>query len=61
MTIRLKLIAGGISISLFLAAVLAITISSFSSLSGGFLEIVGKSATGVNNSQITENSIVEAD
>jgi methyl-accepting chemotaxis protein len=61
MTIRLKLLAGGITIGLLLAVVLAITIVSFSSLSVGFDDVVGKSATGVENSRATEANIVQAD
>ncbi|MEN8166919.1 MAG: methyl-accepting chemotaxis protein, partial [Pseudomonadota bacterium] len=38
-----------------------LAVYSFSSLSGGFYDVVTKSATGVDNSRTTENNIVMAD
>ncbi|MEN8177501.1 MAG: methyl-accepting chemotaxis protein [Pseudomonadota bacterium] len=61
MTIKLKLLGGGLTISLLLTAVLVLAVYSFSSLSGGFYDVVTKSATGVDNSRTTENNIVMAD
>lgn len=60
MTIRMKLLGGGIAISVLLVAVFVLTVYSFSSLSGGFSEVVSKSATGVKNSRISESSIASA-
>jgi methyl-accepting chemotaxis protein len=60
MTIKMKLLGGGLSISLLLVAVLLITVVSFGNLSGGFSEVVSKSATGVENSSTTANSITAA-
>ncbi len=57
MTIRMKLLGGGITISLLLGFVLALAVYSFDSLSGGFSEVVQKSTTGVDNSLSTETSI----
>ena len=61
MTIKLKLLGGGITISLLLVAVLMLTFFSFGSLSDGFNDVVTKSATGVDNSRTTENNINSAD
>ncbi len=61
MTIKLKLLGGGITISLLLLAVLALAVFAFGSLSGGFADVVEKSATGVDNSRTTEANIVAAD
>ncbi len=61
MTIKLKLLGGGITISLLLLAVLILTFFSFGSLSGGFSDVVTKSATGVDNSRTTEENITLAD
>ncbi|MCP4993395.1 MAG: hypothetical protein GY934_06365, partial [Gammaproteobacteria bacterium] len=61
MTIKLKLLGGGITISLLLVAVLILTFFSFGSLSGGFNDVVTKSATGVDNSRTTEKNITSAD
>ncbi len=61
MSIRLKLLGGGLIISILLVAALALTIYSFTSLSGGFSDVVEKSATGVNNSRSTASSLVRAD
>ena len=61
MSIRLKLIAGGVVISLLIAGVLAMTITSFGTLSEGLLEGVGKSVIGVDNSRSTEQSVIVAD
>jgi len=60
-TIKLKLLGGGITISLLLLAVLILTFFSFGSLSGGFSDVVTKSATGVDNSRTTEENITLAD
>ncbi|WP_019615735.1 methyl-accepting chemotaxis protein [Psychromonas ossibalaenae] len=60
MTIRIKLLGGGIAICLLLAAVLILTVYSFNNLTGGFSEIVSKSVTGVQNSQKSESEIVNA-
>lgn len=54
------MLGGGIVISILLACVLALTIFSFTNLSGGFLQVVEKSTTGVENSRSTETSIVKA-
>ncbi len=61
MSIRLKLLGGGLILSILLMAALGLTIYSFTSLSGGFSDVVEKSATGVNNSRSTESSLVKAD
>ena len=61
MTIRAKLLGGGITISLLLGLVLALAVLSFSRLSGGFTEVVQKSTTGVDNSIATEANINTAD
>jgi methyl-accepting chemotaxis protein len=60
MTIKMKLLGGGLSISLLLVAVLLITLVSFGNLNGGFSEVVSKSATGVENSNTTANSVTAA-
>jgi len=60
MTIKMKLFGGGITISLLLAAVLILTVFSFHSLSGGFTDVVEMSATGVDDSKLTEQNIVDA-
>ncbi len=57
MTIRMKLLGGGITVSLLLGLVLALAVYSFDSLSGGFSEVVQKSTTGVDNSLSAETSI----
>ncbi|MCP4491182.1 MAG: HAMP domain-containing protein [Gammaproteobacteria bacterium] len=57
----MKLIVGGIIISILLVAALALTLYTFASLSGGFADVVDKSATGVNNSQSTASSVANAD
>jgi len=61
MSIKLKLLGGGMFISILLIAALALTIYSFNSLSGGFSDVVDKSATGVNNSRSTASSLAKAD
>ena len=61
MTIKQRMLGGGIVISVLLACVLALTIFSFTSLSGEFSQVVEKSTTGVANSRTTEASIVKAD
>ena len=60
MTIKMKLLGGGITISLLLAAVLVLTIFSFGDLNGGFIDVVKMSAAGVDNSTITEQNIIKA-
>ncbi len=60
MTIRTKLLGGGLAISLLLVAVLILEVYAFGSLSGGFSEVVNKSATGVENSRSSEASVVAA-
>ncbi len=61
MTIKFKLLGGGLTISLLLTAVLALALFSFNSLDGGFSQVVEKSQAGVANSHTTEGSIVAAD
>ncbi len=61
MTIRFKLLGGGVAISLLLVAVVVLSHYSFSSLSNGFTQIVDKSGTGVANSRSTEANIIQAD
>ncbi len=61
MTIKLKLLGGGIIICLLLTAALALAVFSFSSLNDGFSAVVTKSGTGVKNSRTTESHIVKAD
>ncbi|MCB1873632.1 MAG: methyl-accepting chemotaxis protein [Gammaproteobacteria bacterium] len=61
MTIRAKLLGGGITISLLLGLVLVLAVLSFGRLSGGFTEVVQKSTTGVDNSIATEANINTAD
>lgn len=60
MTIRLKLISGGMTICLLLIAALALTVLSFGNLTGGFSEIISKSELGVENSQASETQLVKA-
>jgi methyl-accepting chemotaxis protein len=60
MTIKMKLLGGGITIGLLLAAVLLLAIFSFRSLSGGFTDVVEMSASGVENSTSTEQNIIKA-
>ncbi|MDJ0805645.1 MAG: methyl-accepting chemotaxis protein [Gammaproteobacteria bacterium] len=59
MSIRMKLLGGGIFLSLLLIAVLTLALFSFDSLHGGFSVVVQKSKTGVGNSRTTEDSITE--
>jgi len=61
MSIKLKLLGGGIIISVLLAIVFVLAIYSFGNLSAGFAEVVDKSATGVNNSQSTQTNLAAAD
>ncbi len=61
MTIKFKLLGGGIAVGLMLVVVLVLTIYSFSNLSNGFTDIVSKSDIGVTNAQSTEASINKAD
>jgi len=61
MSIKHKLLGGGIIISLLLAIVFFIAIYSFGNLTAGFVEVVDKSATGVNNSQSTQTGLTAAD
>jgi len=61
MTIKQRMLGGGIIISILLACVLTLTIFSFTNLSKGFSQVVEKSTTGVKNSRSTESSIVKAD
>jgi len=61
MTIKFKLLGGGIAIGLMLVTVLILAIYSFSSLGNGFTDIVSKSNIGVTNAQSTEASINTAD
>ncbi len=61
MSIKLRLLSGGLIISILLIAALMLTIYSFTSLSGGFSDVVDKSATGVNNSRSTASSLAKAD
>lgn len=61
MTIKQKMLGGGIIISILLACVLTLTIFSFTNLSSGFSQVVEKSATGVTNSRATESSLMKAD
>ncbi len=61
MTIKQRMLGGGIVISILLACVLALTIFSFTNLGKGFSQVVEKSTTGVRNSRSTESSIVKAD
>ena len=58
LTIRAKLLGGGIAICLLLSAVLVITVYSFDNLTGGFSEIISSSETGVLNSKKSTNEIV---
>ncbi len=61
MTIRFKLLGGGIATGLLLAAVLVIALLSFGSLSDGFLTIVAEAQTGETNSKSTAADIARAD
>lgn len=61
MTIKFKLLGGGIAISVLLSTVIALTVFTFGSLGDGFVEIVAKSETGVANSRSTQTSITQAD
>ncbi len=60
MSIRTTLLGGGAALSLIIAAVLALTIYTFASLSAGFVDIIHESKIGVNNSQTTQSSITKA-
>ena len=61
MTIKQKLISISAAIVIFLTGVLLLTINSFGDLSDGFLDVIQKSATGVNNSTSAQERIVVAD
>lgn len=61
MTIKIKLMVGGVAIGALLLAVLIIARLSFENLSNGFEEIMEKASTGVNNAQTTESMIIHAD
>ncbi|EXJ14600.1 methyl-accepting chemotaxis protein [Imhoffiella purpurea] len=61
MTIKIKLLGGGIIIGLLLGAVLVLTLMSFGRLSGGFSDVVVKSAAGVESSRLTEERLAKAD
>ncbi|MCP4123089.1 MAG: HAMP domain-containing protein [Bacteroidetes bacterium] len=61
MTIKLKLLAGGMAVGVMLVVVLILAIYSFGSLSTGFTDIVTKSDTGVSNAKSTEASLDKAD
>lgn len=61
MTIKLKLLGGGIAVSLVLLAVLLLTLYSFATLSDGFREIVEQANTGVDSAKSTEANVVQAD
>ena len=61
MTIRMKLLGGGATISLLLGSVLAMAVYSFGNLAGGFSAVVQKSTTGVDNSLSTATNISAAD
>ena len=61
MTIKQRMLGGGIVVSILLSCVLALTTFSFSNLSSGFSQVVEKSATGVKNSRSTESSLTKAD
>ncbi len=61
MTIRFKLLGGGIAASLVLVAVLAIALLSFRSLGDGFVKIVSEAETGATNSSSTAADIARAD
>ncbi len=60
MTIKSKLLSGGIAISLALIAVLSITLVTFNSLNEGFKDIVAKSDASVAASRKTNSSIALA-
>jgi len=60
MTIKFKLLGGGIAVGVMLLSVLILTIYSFGSLDSGFTDIVEKSNTGVSNAKSTEASIDNA-
>ncbi len=51
MTIKKKLLGSVLFISLTLALVVALTFTSFESLSGGFNQVVAKAELGVTNPQ----------
>jgi methyl-accepting chemotaxis protein len=61
MTIRMKLLGGGVVVSLLLGLVLALTIFSFERLSGGFTEVVERSSTGVDNSTASAGYAARSD
>jgi len=61
LTIKMKLLGGGVIISVLLAIVFGLAIYSFNNLSGGFADVVAKSATGVTNSKSSEASLITAD
>ncbi len=61
MTIKSKLLAGGVAISMALIAVLTLTLYTFGSLGDGFENIVIKSDASVIDSRNTEASIAMAD
>ena len=61
MTIKLKLLGGGIAVSLVLLAVLLLTLYSFATLSDGFRDIVEQANTGVDSAKSTEANVVQAD
>jgi methyl-accepting chemotaxis protein len=59
-TIRAKLLGGGLTICLLLSAVLVLTVYSFDNLTTGFSNIIETSATGVTNAQNSEKGIANA-
>jgi len=57
MTIKQKLLSGGLVLSLMIIFLLVVSIYSFGNLGKGFLQIIEKSAVGVTNSETTKSNI----
>jgi len=57
MTIKQKLLSGGLVLSLMIIVLLVVSIYSFGNLGKGFLQIIEKSAVGVTNSEATKSNI----
>lgn len=57
MTIKHKLLGGGLALSLMIITLLIASIYSFTSLGNGFVEIIDKSEIGVRNSETSKTNI----
>ena len=60
MSIKLKLMASGATISLMLLGILFLSLNTFSQLSEGFTSIVDRSVLGVNNAQKSNTQVLKS-